>query len=65
MEINQNIQNLSDENQHFVCHFCGKNFKRVFNLKRHESVCKLNNISKKIQNIPRNSKNEQKKNTKN
>ena len=64
-DLNQKNQNLSDENQHFLCKFCGKNFKRIFNLRRHESVCNLNNNSKKIQNIPRNSKNEQKKNTKN
>ena len=45
---------------HLVCHYCCKEFSRPFNLRRHVSVCKINNESKIIQQNPKNVENEQK-----
>ena len=42
---------------HLVCHYCCKEFSRPFNLRRHVSVCKINNESKIIQQNPKNVEN--------
>ena len=42
---------------HLVCHYCSKEFSRLFNLRRHVSVCKINNQSKIIQQNPKNVEN--------
>ena len=54
-----------NNNEHILsaqkkCQFCSKKFSRSDNLRRHISVCKLNNYSKIFQNIPKYSKKEDK-----
>ena len=48
---------LLEKVPHFGCQFCGKEFSRKDNLRRHISVCKLNlapKCSKMLQNAPKN-----------
>ena len=64
-ELNHESILFSEKLPHFICKFCSKKFSRNDNLQRHISVCKLNNNSKIFQNIPKNSKKEEKKNNSN
>ena len=60
-EDNQKSQLLTDPISKHVCNLCSKVFSRNDSLKRHISVCKLNQYSKIFQNIPMNPKNVEKK----
>ena len=58
---NQNHLSFFEHNSKTFCQFCCKTFSRTDNLKRHISVCKLNNYKKGILKDLQGSKKEEKK----